>query len=144
MAAVAACHGVPLALLLPAYLQAFAANLVSAAVRLVPLGQTDGQRATAALEPVVREVAAAGTRLPARRARHRHPHGRPLLDAPRDPVHEAVPLMTTSHGPLRVGIGGPVGSGKTMLCEVLCKAMRDRWDMAVITNDIYTERTSAS
>lgn len=56
--AVAACHHVPLALLLPAYLQAFAANLVSAAVRLVPLGQTDGQRATAALEPVVHEVAA--------------------------------------------------------------------------------------
>jgi urease accessory protein len=48
--------------------------------------------------------------------------------------------MTTSrHGPLRVGIGGPVGSGKTMLCEVLCKAMRDRWNMAVITNDIYTK-----
>ena len=43
------------------------------------------------------------------------------------------------HGPLRVGIGGPVGSGKTMLCEVLCKAMRDRWEMAVITNDIYTK-----
>ena len=56
--AVAACHDVPLALLLPAYLQAFAANLVSAAVRLVPFGQTDGQRATAALEPVVHEVAA--------------------------------------------------------------------------------------
>ena len=43
------------------------------------------------------------------------------------------------HGPLRVGIGGPVGSGKTTLCEVLCKAMRDRCDMAVITNDIYTK-----
>ena len=55
--AVAASHTVPLGLLLPAYLQAFAANLVSAAVRLVPLGQTDGQRATAALEPTVREVA---------------------------------------------------------------------------------------
>ena len=48
----------PLPLLLPAYLQAFSANLVSAAVRLVPLGQTDGQRATAALEPTVRAVAA--------------------------------------------------------------------------------------
>ena len=47
--------------------------------------------------------------------------------------------MTAFHGPLRVGIGGPVGSGKTMLCEVLCKAMRDHWDMAVITNDIYTK-----
>jgi len=40
--------------------------------------------------------------------------------------------------PLRVGIGGPVGSGKTALCEMLCKGMRDDYDMAVITNDIYT------
>jgi urease accessory protein len=40
--------------------------------------------------------------------------------------------------PLRVGIGGPVGSGKTALCEMLCKAMREDYDMAVITNDIYT------
>ncbi|MFL6709630.1 MAG: urease accessory protein UreG [Massilia sp.] len=40
--------------------------------------------------------------------------------------------------PLRVGIGGPVGSGKTALCEMLCKAMREQFDMAVITNDIYT------
>jgi urease accessory protein len=40
--------------------------------------------------------------------------------------------------PLRVGIGGPVGSGKTALCEQLCKGMRDDVDMAVITNDIYT------
>lgn len=40
--------------------------------------------------------------------------------------------------PLRVGIGGPVGSGKTALCEMLCKAMRDDYEMAVITNDIYT------
>jgi urease accessory protein len=46
--------------------------------------------------------------------------------------------MNQSEGPLRVGIGGPVGSGKTALCEMLCKAMRDDYDMAVITNDIYT------
>jgi len=45
--------------------------------------------------------------------------------------------MTTSN-PLRVGIGGPVGSGKTALCEMLCRDMRERYDMAVITNDIYT------
>jgi urease accessory protein len=43
-----------------------------------------------------------------------------------------------SSNPLRVGIGGPVGSGKTALCEHLCRAMRDTVDMAVITNDIYT------
>jgi len=45
--------------------------------------------------------------------------------------------MTTSN-PLRVGIGGPVGSGKTALCELLCRHMREDYDMAVITNDIYT------
>ncbi|MEP4077533.1 urease accessory protein UreG [Haloferula sp.] len=39
---------------------------------------------------------------------------------------------------IRVGIGGPVGCGKTTLCRVLCEAFRDRTDMAVITNDIYT------
>jgi urease accessory protein len=47
--------------------------------------------------------------------------------------------MTSLHGPLRVGIGGPVGSGKTALMETLCKAMRDRYDIAAITNDIYTK-----
>jgi urease accessory protein len=47
--------------------------------------------------------------------------------------------MTESrHGPLRVGIGGPVGSGKTALVDALCKRLRDRYDVAVITNDIYT------
>lgn len=44
----------------------------------------------------------------------------------------------TSNGPLRVGIGGPVGSGKTTLTEKLCKAMRERWSVGVVTNDIYT------
>ncbi len=47
--------------------------------------------------------------------------------------------MTPTSNPLRVGIGGPVGSGKTALCEMLCKGMRDQFDMAVITNDIYTK-----
>lgn len=41
--------------------------------------------------------------------------------------------------PLRIGIGGPVGSGKTALAEALCHRLRDRVDMAVITNDIYTK-----
>jgi len=47
--------------------------------------------------------------------------------------------MNSKHGPLRVGIGGPVGSGKTTLTEKLCKAMRDRYSIAVVTNDIYTK-----
>ncbi len=44
-----------------------------------------------------------------------------------------------SHGPLRVGIGGPVGSGKTTLTEKLCKAMSAHYSVAAITNDIYTK-----
>jgi urease accessory protein len=43
------------------------------------------------------------------------------------------------HGPLRVGVGGPVGSGKTALMDQLCKRLRDKFDIAAITNDIYTK-----
>ena len=46
--------------------------------------------------------------------------------------------MTDIQQPLRVGIGGPVGSGKTALLDKLCKAMRDDYQIAVVTNDIYT------
>src|ERR1700738_4205303 len=55
---------------------------------------------------------------------------KPLLPNRSAPAH---------HGPLRVGIGGPVGSGKTALIEVLCKHLRDFYDIYVITNDIYTK-----
>jgi urease accessory protein len=47
--------------------------------------------------------------------------------------------MKNPNGPLRVGIGGPVGSGKTALMDALCKKMRDRYEIAAITNDIYTK-----
>lgn len=47
--------------------------------------------------------------------------------------------MSTSNGPLRVGIGGPVGSGKTTLTEKLCKALRGSYSVGVVTNDIYTK-----
>lgn len=46
--------------------------------------------------------------------------------------------MKRLHGPLRIGIGGPVGAGKTSLTEALCRAMAGRYSIAVITNDIYT------
>lgn len=48
-------------------------------------------------------------------------------------------MRTKKNPPLRVGIGGPVGSGKTTLLEMLCKAMRGKYDLIVITNDIYTK-----
>ena len=47
--------------------------------------------------------------------------------------------MIRETSPLRVGIGGPVGSGKTALTLSLCLALRDRYELAVVTNDIYTE-----
>jgi urease accessory protein len=56
----------------------------------------------------------------------------PYLDSP-------TPNEAQAFGPLRVGIGGPVGSGKTALVEVLCKKLRDSYDIFVITNDIYTK-----
>ncbi|MDO4970218.1 MAG: urease accessory protein UreG [Comamonadaceae bacterium] len=50
-----------------------------------------------------------------------------------------IPNRTKKLPPLRVGIGGPVGSGKTTILEMLCKAMREKWDLIAITNDIYTK-----
>src|SRR5579872_1065703 len=47
--------------------------------------------------------------------------------------------MTNKKQPLRVGVGGPVGSGKTALMEQLCKRLRGGFDIAAITNDIYTK-----
>lgn len=48
-------------------------------------------------------------------------------------------MSFSENGPLRVGIGGPVGSGKTTLTEKLCKAMREHYSVGVVTNDIYTK-----
>jgi len=48
-------------------------------------------------------------------------------------------MTNRSSAPLRVGIGGPVGSGKTTLVEMLCKSLSSRYQLAVVTNDIYTK-----
>ena len=50
-----------------------------------------------------------------------------------------MPATDYTSTPLRIGVGGPVGSGKTALLEALCKAMRDTYNLAVVTNDIYTQ-----
>jgi urease accessory protein len=52
---------------------------------------------------------------------------------------ETLRAAPAHHGPFRVGIGGPVGSGKTALVEALCKHLRDSYEIYVITNDIYTK-----
>ncbi|MDC6166236.1 urease accessory protein UreG [Paucibacter sp. XJ19-41] len=51
----------------------------------------------------------------------------------------SIPGRSKKLPPLRVGVGGPVGSGKTTLVEVLCKSLRERYDLVVVTNDIYTK-----
>ena len=62
-----------------------------------------------------------------------------MLYAARNPDNKAVSVMNSSNGPLRVGIGGPVGSGKTTLTQRLCEAMRADYSIGVVTNDIYTK-----
>jgi urease accessory protein UreG len=61
------------------------------------------------------------------------------LSAGREKKTSEASAMTSKNGPLRVGIGGPVGSGKTTLTEKLCKALREEFSIAVVTNDIYTQ-----
>ena len=53
-------------------------------------------------------------------------------------MSRASPNAPSPNGPLRIGVGGPVGVGKTTLLAALCRAMRDRWSLGVVTNDIYT------
>ncbi|HAK62052.1 MAG TPA: urease accessory protein UreG [Alphaproteobacteria bacterium] len=48
-------------------------------------------------------------------------------------------MSKSVHGPIRIGVGGPVGSGKTALMDAMCKALRGRYSLAAITNDIYTK-----
>src|SRR3954471_17472460 len=56
----------------------------------------------------------------------------------RAPRHVSSRLMEAKPDVLRIGVGGPVGSGKTALVDALCKRMRDHFNIAVVTNDIYT------
>ncbi len=63
----------------------------------------------------------------------------PYFLLPHTPSPPVPPSPTPPMNPLRVGIAGPVGSGKTALLDGLCKKLRDRYQLAVVTNDIYTQ-----
>ena len=54
-------------------------------------------------------------------------------------AHSQAGISAGNRGPLCVGIGGPIGSGKTALLEALCKRLRNEYDIYIITNDIYTK-----
>ncbi len=93
VAVASAGHGIALEPALAAFLQAVASNLVSAGMRLIPLGQTDGQRVVAKLEPLIASLRACGARLPARGRRQRGVPHRHLEHAPRDPIYPIVPQL---------------------------------------------------
>ena len=109
-------------------------------------GRPTASASLAALEPVVAATAPRALGDAARRDRQRGVPRRPRQHAPRDAIHAVVPAVElrtmarcSPNGPLRVGVGGPVGSGKTALMDALCKRLRDRYEIAAITNDIYTK-----
>ena len=137
---------VPIPAALTAYLWSWLENQVMAALKAIPLGQTAGQRLLLSLGSGLDELAAHASELPRGAVGE---YGTGIVDcqhAARDAVFAPVPFVTgngetacmSSNQPLRVGIGGPVGSGKTALTLALCRALRDRYRLAVVTNDIYT------
>jgi len=73
------------------------------------------------------------------RADHAYDHDESVPHTHPEPGVDPHPPLPQLDRAVRIGIGGPVGSGKTTLVEMLCKAMRDRYDLAVVTNDIYTK-----
>ena len=118
-------------------------------MKAVPLGQSAAQRMLARLAAAIPARWTPPRLLPEDGRQAFTPGLAPPLGATRNPVLEAVQIMTSplhripgrtkKLPPLRVGVGGPVGSGKTTLVEMLCKTMRERWDLVVVTNDIYTK-----
>src|SRR5690606_13138094 len=99
------------------------------------------ERRSAPAERVGRDDSRAGGggHRPARRPMEQlQPRPRACEQPARSAIRGAVQIMTTPTQALRVGIGGPVGSGKTALTLALGRALRDKYHIAVVTNDIYT------
>jgi urease accessory protein len=140
----AASWRIPLADSLAAYLWSWCENQVLAALKAVPLGQTAGQRLLLAARWPHSAGRATGAGPPRSGMEQLRPGLRAGVEPPRNAVFETLSIMTESEPrmntrtALRIGIGGPVGSGKTALTLALCLALRDRYSLGVVTNDIYT------
>jgi urease accessory protein len=119
----------------------WAENMVQAAIKAVPLGQAAAQRVLGRLvQDIPAVVSSALTVQTHQRQAFTQNLNRKMTAQQSIPSKlHAVPNRTKQLPPLRVGVGGPVGSGKTTLVEMLCKSMRERWDLVVVTNDIYTK-----
>jgi urease accessory protein len=122
------------------YLWSWLENQVLCAVKLVPLGQAAGQRLLADLAGRIPALARRRYELRTRKSAAA-PSAWPW---PAAAMKRNIPdcfdpeITMTNRHVLRVGVGGPVGSGKTALVDALCKRMRDRYQIGVVTNDIYT------
>ena len=139
----AARHALPLGPTALCYLHAFASNLVSACVRLVPLGPERRPAGAGVAHAAMPGGRGRGVGRRTRRDRRLRLSRRHCGDATRNPGRQAVPDMSSPrpsspHGPLRVGIGGPEGAGKATLTAALCRPLRGRFSVAAITDDIYT------
>jgi urease accessory protein len=140
----AAVWEIPLADSLAAYLWSWCENQVMAALKAVPLGQTAGQRVLLALGGQIPAVVQQALALP--EAAWSNFRSRPGagFEPARNAIFETFSIMTESEPrmnrrpALRIGIGGPVGSGKTALTLALCLALREKYSLGVVTNDIYT------
>ncbi len=136
---------------LVAYCFNWAENQVAAAIKAVPIGQVAGQHMLRRMHDVYWLQS-----MKRYSAQRKHPRGFPHFhrcwacfrrDTKRNTPGCSVPESRSDHDPgsyqeessAARRVGGPVGSGKTTLLEMLCKAMRDRYDLIAITNDIYTK-----
>ena len=130
-----------LQLTMQSYLQAFAANLISVGVRIIPIGQQAGQDCLVSLCAIIEQMKndlikadlerlGSATFMSEVMSMKHEKQIQGYIEHDRDKL---------KYGPLRVGIGGPVGAGKTSMTEALCKRLASDVSMAVITNDIYTK-----